>query len=143
MDAELHRIERYASKEVAEILRKMNVIFQHERVFALRLRDQTPSSGMTQKATGFPGAEMAPAWIGPVWVMLCLNLCTVYCGDTQIFKFVSSQLLLHPMKSVNIFIQVYNVNVQNALSPGVARENGLVYQSASTYDRFMSSLRMR
>src|ERR1700756_2795200 len=72
MDAELHRIERYASKEVAEILRKMNVIFQHERVFALRLRDQTPSSGMTQKATGFPGAEMAPAWIGPVWVMLCL-----------------------------------------------------------------------
>jgi len=50
---------------------------------------------------------MGPSWIG--W-----NLCSINCGNTAICKFMSGQLLLHPTKSVNIFIKIYNKNVQSA-----------------------------
>jgi hypothetical protein len=92
----------------------MNIIFQHEPVFAIRLRDQTPSIGMAQKAARFRGTEMRPERIRPLEVLLRVDFRAIYSGNSQEFQLMSTQLLLHPMKSLNIFIKVYDVNIQNA-----------------------------
>jgi hypothetical protein len=92
----------------------MNIIFQHEPVFAIRLRDRTPNIGMAQKAARFRSAEMRPARIRPVGVLPRVNLRPIHSGNSQKFQLMSTQLLLHPMKSLNIFIKVYDVNIHNA-----------------------------
>jgi hypothetical protein len=92
----------------------MNIVFQYKPVFVGRLHDQTPDVDVAQQAANFPSAKVGPEWTGPVGILLGVNVCPVHRGNTQKGKLVSSQLLLHPMKSLNIFIKVYNVNVQNA-----------------------------
>ena len=104
MNAKLFRIEGQAANKVAEVIGKVNIVLQHQAVFSIRLRDQAPSIGVAQKATDLGVAEMRPAWIRPVRVLPCAKLCSVHCGNTRIFKFLSSELPMHPVKSLNILV---------------------------------------
>ena len=119
MDAELIRIERNAANKVAEIIANMNVVFQHDSVVAMSSRDQTPRIGMAEQTTDFRGAKMRPECSGEGGGVHRVNLCTIDCANTRECKLLSAQLLLHPMKSLNVFIKVYNVNLQNVFLSAV------------------------
>src|SRR6516165_152762 len=113
MDAKLIRIDGNTANQVTEIVGNMNIIFQHDSMFAGRLHDHTPGIRMALKATDFRGAQIRSQGIGPVEILLP-RFIPIHCGDTRMLELLSSQLLLHPIEPVNIFIKVYNIDIQNS-----------------------------